>query len=170
MPYQHTFVMSQALKGVDTNHKVYKLSLIPTDTSATLYGAHVRSCTSARLISAKGVLFMAATAHDKVAPFGTAAFVASGNKATTVHGLANGGRFAFAGQDMQFDFSSAIGVDNVIKGVKGPGESPALHLAVASSWDTLSIDVAFFSMRFVVEFDGVSDDVAFDGALPSATA
>jgi len=169
MSYTHTFFVSQALKGANATHKVYKMDLVPTTTSTTLYGAHVRSCTSARLVSAKGTLFVIQQASDKASPFATAAIVDKANTANSVHGLANGGGFAFGNQTYEFDLSQSIGIDPIIKGVALAGGKPALHIAVASSWDTSSIDVAFFSMRFEVEFSGISDTVAFDGALPAAT-
>lgn len=170
MPYSLTFNVSYALKGPASGHKVYKVSLVPQASASnappTLFYQHFLSATTVRLLRAEGNVFATVGPRDKPAPFCVGAIVGVNNPATTVHQLARGRPIASDGSNTSFSLANAPGINPVLKGVMEPGEHPALHVAVAAGYDASSLDVAIVSMAIEVEFDGVSDAVAYDQALP----
>jgi hypothetical protein len=172
MPYQFTFPASATLNGANAAHKIYKMSLIPTapaaNKQASLYYSHFRSALSVRLLDVQGTVFCPRAATDTPASIACAAVVADTNTAATVHALARGKEVASEGRPGRFSLAEAIGVRRVLKGVADLGGVPAIHIAVSSSYDASDTDSVVLSALITVEFDGESDDVAYEVALTAA--
>jgi hypothetical protein len=172
MPYRFTFPASATLNGAAATHKIYKMSLVPAGPavgkSASLYYSHFRSALTVRLVDVQGTVFCPRAATDKPASIACAAVVADTNTAATVHALARGKEVASEGRPARFTLGEAIGVRRVLKGIADVGGCPAIHIAVSSSYDASTVDSVVLSALITVEFDGESDDVAYEIALTVA--
>jgi hypothetical protein len=172
MPYQFTFPASATLNGANATHKIYKMSLIPVAPAAnkpsSLYYSHFRSALTVRLLDVQGTVFCPRAATDTPASIACAAVVADTNTAATVHALARGKEVASEGRPGRFTLAEAIGVRRILKGVADVGGVPAIHIAVSSSYDASDVDSVVLSALITVEFDGESDDVAYEVALSVA--
>jgi hypothetical protein len=171
MSYVLSFPISATLKGAKSGHKVYKMSLVPVQIAGktpSLYYSHFSSAIKVRLLDVQGVVFCPRSSLEKPASIATAAIVDDTNTAATVHELARGRDVASEGSSARFELSQAIGVRRILKGVADDGGLPAIHLAVASSWDAETTDSVVMSAMIKVEFSGESDAVAYQTALTFA--
>jgi len=165
--YEFSIPISATLKGANSGHKIYKLSLVPVATGTkTPYRIHYESALTVEILSVEGSLSVIRGAQDKTAGFAVAAIVGDGNAATTVHGLAVYTTPATEGTPSRFSLSQAVGVRRVIKGVADVGDSPSLHVAVTNSYDATTHDVAILAAVMRVRFSGTSDAIAYASGLP----
>jgi len=128
---------------------------------------HWESALTVEILSVEGSVSVIRGSADKTAGFAAAAIVGDGNSITTVHGLAIYDKPATEGAPARFSFDKAIGVRRVIKGIADVGDSPALHIAVANSYDATTHDVAIVAAVMRVRFSGTSDAIAYASGLPN---
>jgi len=173
MSYTRTFPIALALKGSATSHKIYKLDLIPSDTTLaapkTAFQWHFANALKVRIVSISGEVIVPFVEKDKAQPFGCAAIVASTNTASTVHELASGSSIVFAGASGRFEFRDGRGVDRSLKGEFRTGGGASLHIGIASSWDSKDVDLIFVTASMVLEFEGESDSALFAAAYDAPT-
>jgi len=166
--YELTVPISATLKGANTGHKIYKLSLTPVATGTkTPFRIHWESALTVEILSVEGTVAVIRGHQDKTAGFAAAAIVGDGNTITTVHGLAVYSAPATEGAPARFSLEKAVGVRRVIKGVADVGDSPALHIGVANSYDASTHDVAMVTAMMRVRFTGTSDSIAYAAGLPN---
>jgi len=164
--YELSIPISATLKGANSGHKIYKLSLVPVSTNKTPFWTHYDSALTVEILSVEGSLSVIRGAQDKTAGFAVAAIVGAGNAAATVHALAVYTSPATEGSPSRFSLAQSVGVRRVIKGVADVGDSPALHVAVTNSYDASKHDVAILAAIMRVRFSGTSDSVAYAAGLP----
>lgn len=171
MSYTQSYNVSYSLLGGKAGlTTLYKLPLTPRSDSDSFYAHHFRSALTAKITSCAGTIVVPAGPSDKFQPIAIARIVDAKNTAKNVAQLARGLPFSTGGNPQSFSLSDAVGVRSIIKGVFDNGGAPALHIAIFSTDDLSTIITCHLSMIITVEFDGSSDDVAFDLALPKPSS